>query len=234
MQASDVMTHDVVSVAPETPVAEIVRVLLRHAFSGVPVLDADGMLVGLVSQGDLLRRAELGTQKRRGTWREFFTGTATLAGEYVRSHGLVARDVMTRDVVCVGPQTPLDAVADLMEMHHIKRVPVMDERRLVGIVSRSNLLRALASRVDPGKPALASDAAIRAALMAELAGQAWCRRADNSVVVTDGVVHLWGLVTSQDESRALELAAQSVGGVRAVQNHTIVLSYLPYPIYGAG
>jgi hypothetical protein len=198
------------------------------------VVDADGAVLGLVSEGDLLRRAELGTQKQRSGWRAFFTGTATLAGDYVRSHGKVAADVMTRDVICVGPGAGLDAVAELMEKHRIKRVPVVLERKLVGMVSRANLLRAFAALPSDTDEAPASDSEIRTALMAELARQPWSRRVDNSVVVTNGVVHLWGLVTSQEESRALEIAAESVPGVREVQNHTVTLSDTTYPIYPGG
>ncbi len=230
MNAGDVMTTNLVTVAADTPVAEVVTMLLRHGISAVPVVDAHGAVLGLVSEGDLLRRAELGTEKHRSSWRAFFTGTAKLAGEYVRSHGKVAADVMTRDVICVGPGTKLDAIADLMEQHRIKRVPVVQERRLVGIVSRANLLRAFAALPAAGD-APASDAEIRSALMTELARQPWSRRADNSVVVTHGTVHLWGLVTSQEESRALEIAAQSVPGVRDVQTHTVVLSDTAYPVY---
>lgn len=231
MNAADIMTSAVITVAPDTPVGEIVGLLLRHNISGLPVVDKDGVVLGVVSEGDLLRRAELGTEKQRGTWRTFFTGTAKLAGEYVRSHGRAARDVMTADVICVGPATTLEAIADMMEEHHIKRVPVVADRKLVGIVSRKNLLRALASKVAEGAAVPASDADIRKGLAAELARQAWSRRADNSVVVSDGVVHLWGLVTSSEESRALELAAQGVAGVKRVENHTVVLTDSPYPIY---
>ncbi len=230
MNAGDVMTTKVVTVGQQTPVGEIVTTLLRLGISAVPVVDEAGGVVGLVSEGDLLRRSELGTEKHRSTWRSFFTGTARLAGDYVRSHGKVASDVMTRDVICVGPGTTLDAIADLMEKHHIKRVPVVQERKLVGIVSRANLLRALAAMpASDGAPA--SDTEIRFALTKELASQAWSRRADNSVVVTNGVVHLWGLVTSQEESRALELVSGAVPGVREVQNHTVVLTDATYPIY---
>jgi CBS domain-containing protein len=234
MNAGDVMTTNVVTVAADTPVSEIVTTLLRHGISAVPVVDAEGVVLGLVSEGDLLRRAELGTQKQRSAWRAFFTATATLAGDYVRSHGKVAADVMTRDVVCVGPGTGLDAIADLMEQHRIKRVPVVRERRLVGLVSRANLLRAFAALPSDSDEAPASDSEIRNALMAELGRQPWSRRADNSVVVTNGVVHLWGLVTSQEESRALEIVAQSVPGVREVQNHTVTLTDTVYPVYPGG
>jgi CBS domain-containing protein len=231
MKAADIMTSAVITVAPDTPVMEIVTLLLRHNISGLPVVDEAGMVLGVVSEGDLLRRAELGTEKQRGSWRTFFTGTAKLASEYVRSHGRQARDVMTADVICVGPATTLEAIADMMEEHHIKRVPVVAERKLVGIVSRKNLLRALASKVADGTVVTASDADIRTALAGELSRHAWSRRADNSVVVSDGVVHLWGLVASAEESRALELAAEGVAGVKKVENHTVVLTDSPYPIY---
>lgn len=231
MLAGDVMTRDVVTVGPEVPVLQIAQLLLARGISGVPVVDEDGALVGIVSEGDLLRRVELGTEKRRGSWRAFFTGTATLAEEYVRSHGVAARDVMTRDVISVTCDAALGEIADLMEQYHIKRVPVVQDGRLVGIVSRSNLLRAFASQPASPAPApqAADDTAIREALMAELGREAWSRRAENTVVVTDGVVHLWGLVATPEELRALELAAASTPGVRTVRNHMVVLSEEPYP-----
>jgi CBS-domain-containing membrane protein len=232
MNAGDVMTRDVVTVGPDTSVLKIVGLLLSRGISGVPVVDDEGALVGVVSEGDLLRRAEIGTEKRRGSWRAFFTGTATLAEEYVRSHGTMARDIMTRTVVSVQRATPLGEIAELMEQNRIKRVPVLEDGRLVGLVSRSNLLRAFASQeVEPGPTVAADDAAIREALLVELGRQAWSRRAENTVVVTDGIVHLWGLVATPEELRALELAAQGVAGVKAVRNHMIVLSEEPYPLF---
>jgi CBS domain-containing protein len=231
MKASDIMTRDVVTVGEDTPVRDIVNVLLSRGISGVPVIDASGGMAGLVSEGDLLRRAELGTQKRRGSWLAFFTGTATLADEYVRAHGEVARDVMTREVVAIAPSASLAEIADLMEEKRVKRLPVIDGGKLVGIVSRSNLLRALASTAPEPRTATVDDASIRTALLAELATQPWSRRSDNSVVVSDGVVHLWGLVTTRDEERALELAAKGVAGVKSVQSHMVVLSEEPYPLF---
>jgi CBS domain-containing protein len=232
MNAGDVMIREVVTVGPDTPVLQIVQLLLSRGISGVPVVDEDGALVGVVSEGDLLRRVEIGTEKRRGSWRSFFTGTATLAEEYVRSRGTVARDIMTREVVSVARTTPLAEIAELMEEKHIKRVPVLEDGRLVGLVSRSNLLRAFASQhAEPTTAGAADDSAIREALLAELGRQTWSRRAENTVVVTDGVVHLWGLVATGEELRALELAAQGVAGVKAVRNHMIVLSEEPYPLF---
>ena len=231
MFAGDVMTRDVVTVSPETPVVQIVHLLLSRGISGVPVVTEAGSLVGVVSEGDLLRRVELGTEKKRGSWRAFFTGTATLAEEYVRSHGAVASDVMTREVVSVTADTPLAAIADLMEERKVKRVPVLENDRLVGIVSRANLLRAFASQQPEPAAAPADDATVREALLAELGRHTWSRRAENTIVVTDGVVHLWGLVATPEELRALELAAHGIAGVKAVRNHMIVLSEEPYPLF---
>lgn len=234
MKAQDIMTKEVVTIVADTPVPAIVHLLLARAISGVPVIDADRHVLGIVSEGDLLRRAELGTERRLGAWREFFTGAAALAQDYVRTHGTTARDVMTKDPVCVAPETPLADIADLMEDKRIKRVPVVADGRLVGLISRANLLRAYASVLDASaSPAAAADGAIRDRLLNELAHQSWSRRSENSIVVTAGVVHLWGLVGTPEESRALELAATSVPGVKSVANHTIILSEEPYPLFPA-
>lgn len=234
MIAADVMTRDVVTARPDTPVPELVQLLLTRSISGVPVVDTAGNLVGIVSEGDLLRRAELGTEKTRGGWATFFTGAATLATEYVRANARLVGDVMTRVVVTVDEDTPLSEIADVMEDRRIKRIPVVKDGRLVGIVTRANLLRAFASRLPsaPGSTGTepVDDAAIRAALTTELARHAWSRRAENSVVVTEGIVHLWGMVSTAEESRALEVVAEGVPGVRSVQNHMIVLSEEPYPL----
>lgn len=230
MNAADVMTHNVVTVHPDTPVPDLVRALLGRGISGAPVVDKDGALVGMVTEGDLVRRAELGTERRRGGWAAFFTGTAVLARDYVRSHGLVVSDVMTPGVVAVTPQTPLSEIADLMESRRIRRVPVVQNGRVMGLVSRANLLRAWASLPEATAPATADDTAIRDALMAELAHHAWSRRPENSIVVNGGVVHLWGLAATDDEKRALELAAGRTPGTRAVESHIVVLSAEPYPL----
>ena len=232
MNAGDVMTREVVTIGPDTPVLQIVQLLLSRGISGVPVIDEAGALLGVVSQGDLLRRVEIGTEKRRGGWRAFFIGTATLAEEYVRSHGTIARDIMTRDVISVSRDASLADIADLREQKRIKRVPVLEDGKLVGIISRSNLLRAFSSQ-QPGASAevAADDATVREALLAELGRQTWSRRAENTVVVSEGIVHLWGLVATPEELRALELAAQGIPGVKAVRNHMIVLSEEPYPLF---
>ncbi len=230
MNAADVMTSNVVTVHPETPVPKLVTLLLSRGISGVPVVDQDGGLVGIVTEGDLVRRAELGTERRRGRWAAFFTGTATLARDYVRSHGLVVSDVMTPSVAVVAPEAALADVADLMEERRVRRVPVVRDGKLLGIISRADLLRAWASLPAETRPAGADDAAIREALLEALSHQSWSRRPNNSIVVTEGVVHLWGLVATEEERRALELAASRTPGARSVESHLVVLAAEPYPL----
>jgi CBS domain-containing protein len=230
MNAGDVMTRNVITVTPETTVPDLVTILLSRNISGVPVVDADGRLVGVVTEGDLIRRSEIGTERKRGGWLGFFTATVTMAQDYVRSHATKVADLMTPDVVAVGRDTPLAEIADLMEERHVRRLPVVADGRVVGIVSRANLLRAWASLPAEAAPAAGDDAAIRTALLAEFDKHVWSRRPENSVVVTDGIVHLWGLAATDEEKRALELAAEHTPGTKAVRNHIVVLAAEPYPL----
>ena len=153
-----------------------------------------------------------------------------MAEDYVRSHGTKVRDLMTPVVVAVRADAPLSEVADLMEERHVRRVPVVEDGKVVGIVSRANLLRAWASLPAEAAPVTADDATIRTTLLDELSHQAWSRRPENSVVVTEGVVHLWGLAATEEEKRALELAAEHTPGTKAVRNHIVVLAAEPYPL----
>jgi len=228
MLARDIMTTPVVSVAPDTPVTEIAALLLNKRISGVPVLDK-GRLVGLVSEGDLLRRHEIGTDrvKRSGSWwlRMFSAGQSP--AEYVKAHGRFARDVMTSEVVTITPDTPVSKIASLLESRGIKRVPVMHLKQLVGIVTRANLVQALAGirpaaiRVTP--PA---DQAIRGRLQAELERQSWWRDAASNVIVTEGVVHFFGIVESDDQRAAARVAAENIPGVRGVEDHRLPFSQI--------
>src|SRR5215213_8954581 len=156
MIASDVMTREVVSVGPDTDVADIVSLMLAHRISAVPVV-RDDLVIGIVSEGDLLRREEIGTEPRRSRWIELFASSDTLAADYVRSHARKAAEIMTRDVITVTADTPIAEVANLLETRGIKRVPVVQAGKLVGIVSRANLLQALASRLQPVATSLRAD-----------------------------------------------------------------------------
>lgn len=221
MRASDIMTVSVITVSPTTPVQDIVRVLLDNRISAVPVI-ADGELVGLVSEGDLLRRGETQTERRRPRWLEFATSPEVLAAEYVKSHARTAAEVMTTPVITITESTPIAEIADVLESRRIKRVPVVRGDRLVGIVSRSNLLQAFATltatTADPASVD-SDDATIRQVLATEL-GRRWAAWPSGAnFIVQNGEVHLWGLISSETERQAMVLAAESVPGVKRVEDH---------------
>lgn len=224
MQARDIMTRNVLTVRAETPVPEIAKLLVEHRISGMPVVDGQNHVVGIVSEGDLCRRAELGTERRRSRWLEFLTDNAQLAVDYVHAHGQTAADVMTAGVMEVAPDTPVAEIADLFEGRLIKRVPVVEQGRLVGIVSRANLVQAMAVYQPPPATTEENDRRIRDDVLSEYARHPWGLRSESNVVVRDGVVHLWGLVDTEEEYAALRVAAQAVPGVKGVEDHTILAS----------
>jgi CBS domain-containing protein len=220
MRAGDVMTGDVVTVSPEARVEEIARLMLRHHISAVPVVDAGGRLLGIVSEGDLVRRVETGTLSRRAWWLELLTETAAEAREYVKTHGRRAADVMTGPVVTIGEDTPLEEIARVLERRRIKRVPVVRDGHVIGIVSRADLIRGLAVRpIEPQPATVADDRVIRERVLAALRAQPWWVGTYRHVVVVDGVVHLWGLARSQAERDAMRVAAETVPAVRGVEDH---------------
>lgn len=219
MKAKDVMTSPVVSVAPDSSILEAVRVMLQRHISGLPVIDKDGRLVGIVTEGDFLRRAETGTQRRRPRWLEYLIGPGRLADEYTRSHGRKVLDIMTPEPLTVSEDTPLEEIVGTMEKRQIKRVPVMRGEEVVGIVSRANLVHALAGVAREVKPGAASDEAIRSRIMTELAGQTWAPTALINVIVRDGVVDLWGTITDERERQAIIVAAENAPGVKQVKDH---------------
>jgi CBS domain-containing protein len=228
MKASDIMTSPVITVAPETPVAEIAVLLAARRISAVPVLE-NARLVGLVSEADLLHRHELGTDAgphgARPRWLRLFS-VERAAADYTRSHAVQARDVMTREVHTVDVETAVPQLVALMDKRGVKRVPVLRGAELVGIVSRADVVRALAAKRGASS-ALADDKAIRARLAAELARQPWWREPYSSVRVADGVVHYSGFVQSPEERDAARVAAQNVPGVRAVEDHRYFMSDIP-------
>ena len=223
MFAADVMTHDVVTVHAETTVKEIAEILLAKGISGVPVVDAAGALVGIVSEGDLIHRIESDTERRRSWWLELFADREKLAQEFIKSHARKAGDVMTRRVVTVKPDTPLGEVSMLLEQHRIKRVPVVDGGKIVGIVSRGNLLKALV-RGREGMPRQMSstDKSLHDSILTELQSNAWSDTSQINIHVNDGNVELWGIVKSEAEKNAIRVAAEVTPGVRAVSNYLVV------------
>ncbi|SOE53270.1 BON domain-containing protein [Burkholderia sp. OK233] len=225
MRASDVMTSNVISVMPDMTVREVAKIFIDKGISGAPVIDTEGHVTGMISEGDLLRRVELGTDApQRSSWLEFFSSTDD-ARDYIKTHAPKVRDVMTVDVVFVSEDTPLSEVAGILETRRIKRVPVTRAGQLVGIVSRANLVQALASLpAEPAADVTLSDADIRATLMGELTGHKWAF-AGRNIVVNDGVVHLWGIFHSMEAVEAVRIAAESIPGVKRVEDHTE-----PYPV----
>ena len=220
MKARDIMSTKVVTVSPETSVRDIATLMVEKHVSGLPVLNDNGTLIGMISEGDLLRRPELGTEKPRRRWASFFSGADEQAREFTKSHGLHASDVMTKQVLHVSENTALGDVVNLMEKHNIKRLPVLNEGTLVGIVSRVDLLRALAlQQATTLPPPAESDAEMRATMNKVLATQEWAMSAMVNVIVSDGVMHLWGVIDSKDQSHALRVAAENIPGVKTVEDH---------------
>jgi CBS domain-containing protein len=220
MRAADIMTSDVITIGEDASVREGATLMAEHGISAVPVVDPDNRVVGMVSEGDLLHRAETGTERHRSWWLDLVASTNRLAGEYVKSHSGKVKDVMTRDVISVTDETPVADIAILLETNRIKRVPVLQDGKLVGIVSRANLVRALAMTIDerPGG-AEVDDRAIRDKLVTELKAQKWAEVSPANITVQDGVVHLWSSYYSDQEKRALVVAAESIPGVRRVVDH---------------
>ena len=219
MKAKDVMTSPVISVEPDASIWQAVRIMLQRHISGLPVIDQKGSLVGIVTEGDFLRRAETGTQRRRPRWLEYLIGPGRLADEYTRAHGRKVSEIMTADPLTISEDTPLDEIVRLMEKRQIKRLPVVRDQQVVGIVSRANLVHALASVARDIRPTSPGDQAIRDRILAELASQSWAPIALVDVIVKDGVVELWGMITDERERKAIVVAAENAPGVKAVNDH---------------
>jgi len=221
MRARDVMVRAVVTTSPDTTVEKLARLMINLRISGVPVLDGDGRLVGIVTEGDLLRRAETGTERHRSRWSELFSSNSRLAAEYIKSHAKRVADLMTREVVSIDEMATLAEIADLLETKHIKRVPVVHDGRIVGIVSRADPLQVLASggvkTADEDR-----DRTIRDQLLTKLRSQKWTDASEGRVVVSDGVVHFRGIVGSEAERKALRVAAENTPGVLGIEDHTIL------------
>jgi CBS-domain-containing membrane protein len=221
MKARDVMVSPVITARPDASVGEVAKLLLEHRFSAVPVVDSQGRLVGIISEGDLMHRAEAGTERQRSWWLRGFAGAETLAFDYIKAHARKVVDVMTPEVVTASPDTPLREVASLMEKHSIKRVPIVTDGRLVGIVTRANLIQTVAS-APKGLEIQPSDSTIRDKLLAHLKAQPWVHVDLLNVTVNGGVVDVWGIANSETERKAIRVAAESIAGVRAVHDNMVM------------
>jgi CBS domain-containing protein len=230
MRARDIMTPRLVTVSPDATVLETARVLLGEHINAALVVGDDGALRGIVSEADLMRRPEIGSERERSWWLRAFADSDDLAREYMRSHARKVRDAMTAAVVTVGEDTPVAEIADLFHRRGIKTVPVMRNGRPIGMVSRANLLQALVAQGEARAIAPASDETIRATLLREFDKQAWADSWAKNVIVENGVVHLWGVAQTEREKEACRVAAEVAPGVREVVNH-IVVRNLPMHAY---
>jgi CBS domain-containing protein len=222
MRAADLMTRNVVTVDEEASVQEAAALMLRHRVSALPVLDRSGKLIGIVSEGDLMRRAELGTERERSWWLELITANSDLAEDYVKAHGRKVGEVMTRKPITASPNTPINEIAVLLEEHAIKRVPILDRGKLVGIVARANLLQALAGlKLAAPASKAGKDAEIREEILARLSGAPW-RPWLLNVTVHDGIAELWGIANGMEAKTAAGVTAENAPGVVSVKNHIIV------------
>jgi len=219
MQVRDVMTPSVISINAESTVLQAARTMLENHISGLPVVDREGALIGMVTEGDFLRRGELGTERRRPKWLQFLVGPGQLAKEYAQSSGRKVGEVMTADPLTVNEDDLLESVVELMERRRIKRVPVMRDGKMVGIVSRANLVHALVSLAREAEVPAGGDTAIRERITAAIRQLSWAPRIN--IIVANGVVELWGTITDERERGALTVAAENVAGVREVHDHLV-------------
>jgi CBS domain-containing protein len=219
MQVRDVMTRHVISIAANETVLKAARTMLQNRISGLPVVNAAGNLVGIVTEGDFLRRGEIGTERRRPKWLEFLVGPGRLAAEYVHASGRKVEEVMSGDPVTVSEDDSLETVVELMEHGRIKRLPVVRNGKVVGIVSRANLMHAVVSLARDTETPVGGDSAIRDRILAALGKRQWAPQVN--VVVKNGVVELWGTITDERERKACVVTAENAAGVKRVHDHLV-------------
>lgn len=226
MKAADIMTRQVVTLRVDDPVVEALRKLLDARISGAPVVDGSGALVGMLTEGDFMRRSETDTERRRSRWLGFVLGPGRVAADYVHAHGRRVDEVMTCEPVTIAEDTPLDAIVELMESRRIKRVPVLRDGAIVGVVSRADLVRAFVSAASEATDLDRSDAAIRRRIGAELAAQDWSPKGTIHITVHGGVVDLDGIVMDERLRAALKVLIENVAGVTRVRDHLTTIEPL--------
>jgi CBS domain-containing protein len=226
MIVADVMTRNCITIAPDSTVEEAVNLMLSRHISGLFVVDKTGDLVGVVTEGDLLRRDELGTERNRPWWLRLLASPARQAADFTQANGRYVRDVMTEDVLSVAQDAPLEDVVATMEKHRIKRLPVTADGKVVGVVSRADLLRALIGRVRSAEPLATDDRTIRTAILNALEAQSWAPMTTLNVTAADGVVDLWGTITNDEERRAIRVVAENTPGVKGVNDRLVYIE--PY------
>ncbi len=225
MIVADVMTRNVISISPDATVEEAAKTMLARAISGLFVVDAKGELAGVVTEGDLLRRDELGTQRHRSWWLRLLVSPGRQAADFTHTFGRHVRDVMTVEVTAVNSDAPLEEVVATMERQGIKRVPVVENQRVIGVVSRSDLVRALIGHIRK-TPIAGDDRAIRTAILDALEKQPWAPVTSLNVTVAAGVADVWGTITDDSERRAICVVVENTPGVKKVHDHLVYIE--PY------
>jgi CBS domain-containing protein len=220
MKVSNVMTRRVISVTPGTSVVAAIRLMLKNKISGLPVIEKH-RLVGMVTEGELLRRKEIGTGRKHSAWYDAFFGSAESAAMYVRTHGLKVKDAMSRQPVSVSEATTLDGVVRLMERHGIKRLPVVRKRKVVGIVSRADLMRAVVGMHRSVNKSPINDSSLRRKILANIRNQSWAADADIDVAVRKGVVDAFGKISDAAQRAALIALIENTLGTVRVEDHLL-------------
>ncbi len=228
MHASDIMTRTLVTVGPRSTLSEAITKMVEARVSGLPVIDLEGRLAGVLTEGDLLRRAELSTEKQRSKWQRFLRGPARSAAEYVAAHSRHVEDVMTKDVASVSENAGIDQVVELMEQRGIRRVPVLRGEVVVGIISRADLIRVIGEALGARADARRDDPAIREALLGELKKQNWFGAQSISILVEHGTVTLDGILFDDAARAALVVASENVPGVKSVVDKTTFVEPVPF------
>jgi CBS domain-containing protein len=218
MRAHQIMTRPVITVTPETTIVEAANIMLQRHVSGLPVVDTAGKLVGIISEGDFIRRSEIGTQRKRGRWLKLILGPGKAATDFVHEHGFKVAEIMTPEPLTITEDTALEEIVQLMEKNNVKRLPVIRGDKIVGIVSRANLLQAVASLARQIPDPTADDDHIRNRVIDEIEKNDWCPFG-LSVIVRDGIVHLSGVITEERSRQAAIVAAENVTGVKNVHDH---------------
>lgn len=222
MQAADVMGVNVVTARPDWSVQQVAMAMLEKGISGLPVIDKDGRLVGIVSEGDLMRRADCGTGHRHSWWLRMLMGRDGLAREYVREHARKVEDVMTRAVITASPSTSLGEIAELLERNRIKRIPIVENDKLVGVVSRANVVQAVASCLRTDNATNQTDAALRESVLTKFKSEPWAQTGLINVTVNHGTADLWGIAESDAQKEAFRVAAEGTPGIKAVNDNLLV------------
>lgn len=219
MKASEVMTRRVISIEPEATIVEAIQLMLKNRVSGLPVVDRRGKLVGVISEGDFLHRREIGTEIRRSAWLDAIFGPEQSASDYIRAHGIKVAELMTKRPITIDEGADLDRVVHLMERKRIKRLPIVRKGKMVGIISRANLLRALASIHRSAPKTSRNDQEIRNRIVADIDGQNWAYGTDIMVLVRDGIVDLCGTLSDSSQRAALKALVREKAGVRKLYDH---------------